>query len=138
MKQLKLVLKRILITYLILFITLSSMSSSFARMYDKKCGEYLSQYSRDFIKKYCESGNTSYEHVGFDASDAIHWSSGTFGQGTFLADCTNGVHYMYFKALGVWNSTIINRYGCRSMTRSANGSSRASIRPRRGCLPSRH
>lgn len=107
MKKVKLVLKKVLIVYVIVFITLSSMSSSFARMYDEQCGEYISQYARDFIKQYCEGGNTRYAHVGFEASDVKHWSSGVFGQGTFIADCTNGVHYMYYKALGV----DIHQYG---------------------------
>ena len=107
MKKIKLVLKRILIVYLIMFITLSSMSQCSARMYDAQCGEYVSKYAKEFIQKYCEGGNTVYAHVGFKAEDAPHWSSGVFGQGTFKADCTNGVHYMYFKAL----TTDITKYG---------------------------
>ena len=102
MKQVKIVLKRIVIIYLILFIILSSFSQSQARMYDAQCGEYLSKYA-----KYCEGKSTEYSHVGFVAEDGPHWSSGVFGQGTFKADCTNGVHYMYFKALG----TDITKYG---------------------------
>ena len=87
MKKIKLVLKRILIVYLIMFITLSSMSQCSARMYDAQCGEYVSKYAKEFIQKYCEGGNTVYAHVGFKAEDAPHWSSGVFGQGTFKADC---------------------------------------------------
>ena len=83
------------------------MSSSFARMYDAQCGEFLSKYARDFISQYCDGKSTSYEHVGFSTDDAPHWSGGAFGQGTFKGDCTNGVHYMYLKALGV----DITQYG---------------------------
>ena len=100
MKKVKSLIKRLIISYLIIFIALSSTASTQARMYDAQCGEFLSNYARDFIKKYCEGGNTQYSHVGFVASDGPHWSSGVFGKGTFKADCTNGVHYMYFKALG--------------------------------------
>ena len=107
MKQVRLVLKKVLIVYVIIFIVLSSMSSSFARMYDAQCGEFLSKYARDFISQYCDGKSTSYEHVGFSTDDAPHWSGGAFGQGTFKGDCTNGVHYMYLKALGV----DITQYG---------------------------
>ena len=107
MKKVKSLIKRLIISYLIIFIALSSTASTQARMYDAQCGEFLSNYARDFIKKYCEGGNTQYSHVGFAASDGPHWSSGVFGKGTFKADCTNGVHYMYFKALGV----DITKYG---------------------------
>ena len=107
MKKVKSLIKRLIISYLIIFIALSSTASTQARMYDAQCGEFLSNYARDFIKKYCEGGNTQYSHVGFVASDGPHWSSGVFGKGTFKADCTNGVHYMYFKALGV----DITKYG---------------------------
>ena len=86
MKKVKSLIKRLIISYLIIFIALSSTASTQARMYDAQCGEFLSNYARDVIKKYCE---------------------GVFGKGTFKADCTNGVHYMYFKALGV----DITKYG---------------------------
>ena len=107
MRKIKLLVKRLIISYVIIFLALSSLAQTQARMYDAQCGEFLSQYARDFIKKYCEGGNTEYAHVGFVANDGPHWSSGVFGQGTFKADCTNGVHYMYFKAL----STDITKYG---------------------------
>ena len=49
MKKLKLVLKRILIVYVVFFIAVSSMSSSFARMYDAECGEFLAKETKKFV-----------------------------------------------------------------------------------------
>ena len=101
MKKIKVLLKRLIISYVIIFMTLSSMSSSFAGIYNAKSGETVSQYARDFIAQYCKDKKTEYSHVGFAKTDAPHWSGGAFGQGYFKGDCTNGVHYMYLKALGV-------------------------------------
>ena len=60
-------------------------------------GEYVSQYARDFIEKYCEpNGTTKY----VSCAEAT-WSGGSFGSGTFNCCCTAGVKYMYELALGV-------------------------------------
>ena len=45
MKKLKLVLKKIVIVYLIAFITLAGTTQSFAKTYDSACGEYVSEYA---------------------------------------------------------------------------------------------
>lgn len=98
MKKLKVICKKLLITYLIIYITISSMSSCFARMYDEECGEYVSQYSRDFIEKYC----TPVTRTHYDSGTAQpHWSGGKEFSGDFYACCTTGVYYMYKNALGV-------------------------------------
>lgn len=98
MKVLKRVGKKAIIIYMIIYLLLSSLSSCYARKYDKQCGEYVSQYARDFIAKYCTptEQKTRYELV-----DPARWSGGDFGKGTFIACCNTGVKYMYNLALGV-------------------------------------
>ena len=93
MKQIKLVLKKILIVYVLIYITLSQLSSCFARKYDKKCGEY----ARDFIAKYCDGKPTVYDSSVIDA----YFTGGSFGSGTFCGCCSTGVRLMYQEALGV-------------------------------------
>ncbi len=111
MKQIKLVLKRILIVYVVLFITFSQMSSSFARKYDAQCGEYVSKYARDFIAKYCAGKSTVY-----DASTGYaFFTGGSIGKGTFHACCSSGVHLMYKEALGV----DIYKYGFNALCSTA-------------------
>lgn len=107
MKQLKLVLKRILIIHVIIFITLSSMSSCQARGYDKKCGEYASKWAMDFINKY--AGSSQYNNLtqlgSINGNSACRWSGTTnddgTGTGTFYGCCTCWVHWIYYYALGV-------------------------------------
>lgn len=115
MEKLKKIGKKALIIYVIVYLLLSSMSSCSARMYDAQCGEYVSQYARDFIAKYCTptEQKTRYELVG-----EAQWSGGAFGKGTFIACCNTGVKYMYELALGVklgdygWaNSCATDCYG---------------------------
>ena len=103
MKQIKLVLKRILIIYVIIFVTLSSMSSCLARGYDDKCGEFLVEKTKEFIQKY---QNVSYYGgpggVGTAYADPeIYWTGGELGKGNFYVCCTSGVRYMYQLYLGV-------------------------------------
>ena len=103
MKQIKLVLKRILIIYVIIFVTLSSMSSCLARGYDDKCGEFLVQKTKEFIQKY---GVVSYYGgpggVGVAYADPeVYWTGGELGKGNFYVCCTSGVRYMYQLYLGV-------------------------------------
>ena len=97
MKQIRLVLKKVLIVYVIIFIMLSSMSSCFARKYDAQCGEYVSKYARDFIAKYCDNKPTVYDNSTIYA----FFTGGSLGQGVFHACCSTGVHLMYKEALGV-------------------------------------
>ena len=113
MKRIGLFFKRIIIVYLMFYITISSMSSSFARMYDEECGQYVADYAKNFISTYCnDKTKTKYAYVGY-GGDEIHWRpGGIFGQGTFYADCGNGVHYMYLLALGV----DITQMGFKSST----------------------
>lgn len=98
MEKLKKIGKKALIIYVITYLLLSSLSSCSARTYDAQCGEYVSQYARDFIAKYCTptEQKTRYELVG-----QAQWSGGEFGKGTFIACCNTGVKYMYELALGV-------------------------------------
>lgn len=113
MKQLKLVLKRILIVYVIIFITLSSMTSCQARGYDKKCGEYASKWAIDFINK--NAAKSQYDSDGLlgsiNGKSACTWSISTDddgnGKGTFYGCCTCWVQWIYYYALGV----DINDYG---------------------------
>lgn len=98
MKKVKLFLTRILILYVILLIILSSFSSSFARSYDASCGEYVSQYARDFIATYCVPESRTH----YDCSTLYpHWSGRSEFSGDFYACCSTGVYYMYKLALGV-------------------------------------
>lgn len=98
MKKIGRMLKKLLIIYLIIFIAISSMSKCYARPYDADCGEYLSDYARDFIQKYC----TPVERTHYDNSTIYpHWSGGSEFQGDFYACCSTGVWYMYKNALGV-------------------------------------
>ena len=94
MKKLKLVLKRIVIAYLIVFVTFAGTTQSFAKTYDSACGEYVSKYAVDFINKY--GSNSVYQ-----ATAEVSWSGGSFGSGTLYCCCTSGVKYMYELALGV-------------------------------------
>lgn len=103
MKKLKLVLKRIIILYLMAFITFAGTTQSFARPYDEACGEYLAQYATEFIAKYGE--NSVYV-----LSTWPSWSGGSFGQGTLNVCCSSGVLLMYKEALGV----DITQYGIYS------------------------
>ena len=94
MKKLKLVFKRIVIVYLIIFIAMAMPAQSFAKTYDSACGEYVSKYAVDFINKY--GANSVYQ-----ATAEVSWSGGSFGSGTLYCCCTSGVKYMYEMALGV-------------------------------------
>lgn len=107
MKKLKGIGKKLLITYLIIYITISSMSSCFARMYDAECGEYVSQYARDFIEKYCTPMSRTHYYTG-----ELKWGGGKEFSGDFYACCTTGVHYMYKNALGVDITKFGYSMGC--------------------------
>ena len=94
MIQIKLVLNRILIIYVIIFVTLSSMSSCLARGYDDKCGEFLVEKTKEFIQKY---QSVSY----YLAEQEVTWTGGELGKGDLYVCCTSGVKYMYELYLGV-------------------------------------
>lgn len=98
MKKIKRVVKKAIIVYIIIYLILASISSSYARTYDKECGEYLSQYTRDFIEKYCTPTETKTRYVLISKA---RWTGGEFGKGIFEACCNTGVRYMYELALGV-------------------------------------
>ena len=113
MKKLKLVLKRIIIVYLIAFVSLAGPSQTFARAYDSSCGEHVSQYAVDFINEY---GSNSYYGGTSGAGPAtkeVMWEGGSFGSGTFYSCCTSGVNYMFEMALG----TRIYDYGFSSFAK---------------------
>ena len=73
------------------------MSSSFARMYDAECGEFLASETKKFITQTLRGVHTSYENHGYHPNDATFWSGGSYGQGTFRCDCSSCVYYMYYK-----------------------------------------
>lgn len=98
MEKIKVIFKRIVITYLIFYIVLSSASTCFARGYDEACGEYVSQYAREFIAEYC---TPTEEKTVYSTEWRPHWGGGTDFTGTFYACCSTGVWYMYNLALGV-------------------------------------
>lgn len=98
MKRVKRVVKKAIIVYIIIYLILGSISSSYARTYDKECGEYISQYARDFIDKYCTPTETKTRYVLISKA---RWTGGEFGKGIFEACCNTGIRYMYELALGV-------------------------------------
>lgn len=100
MRKLKWIFKRIVIAYLIFYIVLSSASTCFARGYDAACGEYVSQYARDFIAEYCTPVEKTH-YTGDFLDPENHWGGGTEFSGTFNACCSTGVYYMYKLALGI-------------------------------------
>ncbi|MBR3132993.1 MAG: hypothetical protein IKG42_02800 [Clostridia bacterium] len=97
MRNLKSIIFKIIIIYVISYIILSSTVSSFARIIDDSSREQLAQYTREFISKY--GGDSKYTTAY--GSNGAGFKSGTFGQGTFGAVCTTGVAYMYELALGI-------------------------------------
>ena len=109
MKKLKLVLKRIIIVYLIAFVSLAGPSQTFARAYDSSCGEHVSEFAVEFINQY--GSNSVYggpNGVGTAYADSeVYWEGGSYGNGTFRSCCTSGVNYMFELALG----TRIYDYG---------------------------
>ena len=94
MKKIKLICKKIIIIYIIIYILASSISSCFARTYDEECGKYLANYAKEFISQY--GANSTYV-----LSTWPTWSGGSFGQGTLRVCCSSGVLLMYKEALGV-------------------------------------
>lgn len=98
MEKLKKIGKKALIIYVIVYLLLSSLSSCSARTYDAQCGEYVSQYARDFIAKYCTPTDEKTQYKGVLEAE---WSGGAFGKGIFIACCSTGIKYMYELALGV-------------------------------------
>lgn len=98
MKRVKRVVKKAIIVYIIIYLILGSISFSYARTYDKECGEYISQYARDFIDKYCTPTETKTRYVLISKA---RWTGGEFGKGIFEACCNTGIRYMYELALGV-------------------------------------
>lgn len=100
MGKIKIIFKRIVITYLILYIVFSSASTCFARGYDDACGEYVSQYAREFIAEYCTPEEITVYYTG-SLYPEQKWGGGTEFNGTFYACCSTGVYYMYKLALGI-------------------------------------
>ena len=70
MKKLKGVLKKLIITYLIIYITLSSSTSCFARGYDAQCGEYASQWAIDYVAKY--ASKSTYSQTTLGSGQEVH------------------------------------------------------------------
>ncbi len=102
MKKVKGVFKKLIIIYLIIYITLSSTTSCFARGYDEKCGEYASQWARDYIEKYASKSSYSQSTLGtMNGKSTCKWSGGSDGSGTFYGCCTCFVHWIYYNSLGV-------------------------------------
>ena len=108
MGKTKNIIIKIIIIHIIIYVMLGSTCSVFAakRNYDEACGEFLAQYTIDFINKYCaDESKTEYGVCKpgcwdpFD--DSNYWKSGVMGEGIFKCDCTRGMVYMYGKALNV-------------------------------------
>lgn len=115
-KLLKLWFTRILIIYVIIYILLGSTGQVFAtRGYDSACGEYVSQYARDYVSTYVkifQSGtwkdcyNNRYNNTSaaipskwFEDNDAKIASDE--GEGIWHVCCTTGIEQMYKQALGI-------------------------------------
>ena len=96
MRKLKLLLKKFLIIYVVVFLALSSLSQSQARMYDAECGKFVSEQSKQYIDKY-EHASQIYDCGVIPA----YWTGGSDGNGTFHVCCSTFVQYMYQKFLGV-------------------------------------
>lgn len=102
MKKLKSAFKKLIVIYLVVYITLSSMSSCFARGYDAQCGEYASQWAIDYVGKYAsQSSYTTSNLKSLNGNSICWWSGGSDGSGTFYGCCTCFVHWIYYNALGV-------------------------------------
>lgn len=102
MKQLKLRFKKIVIIYVIIYISITSMTSSLARGYDAQCGEYAGQWARDYVQKYAEKSLYTQKTLGNLKGKAIcKWSGGSEGSGTFYGCCTTFVHWIFYNSLGV-------------------------------------
>lgn len=102
MKKIKSAFKKLIVIYLIVYITLSSMTSCFARGYDKECGEYASQWAIDYVGKYAsQSSYTTSNLKTLNGNSICWWSGGSDGSGTFYGCCTCFVHWIYYNALGV-------------------------------------
>jgi hypothetical protein len=91
---------------------LSSASTCFAQGYDAACGEYVSQYARDFIAEYCTPTETKTVYDTGATYPENSWSGGAEFSGKFHACCTTGVYYMYKLALGI----DIYEYGFNAST----------------------
>ena len=78
MRKLKLLLKKFLIIYLVVFLTLSQFSQTFARRYDAECGKFVAKQAHDYIEKYQNVSNI-YDNSCIPA----YWTGGTDGSGTF-------------------------------------------------------
>lgn len=100
MKILKRLTKKVIIYVTLIMIILSSIAPVnvyASRGYDSACGDYVSQYARDFIAKYCTpETNTIYVGVAYP-----EWTGGAEFQGKFKCCCSTGVWYMYKLALGI-------------------------------------
>ena len=98
MKRVKKILVKCLIVYVIFYLILGSMTSCFARAYDAACGEFLAQFTREFIQLYCTptEEKTEYKQISH-----ANWTGGSFGSGIFQACCNTGVRYMFELALGI-------------------------------------
>lgn len=98
MKKVGKKLGKCLIVYVIFYLILGSITPCFARPYDAACGEYVSQYARDFIEQYCTPTEEKTQYVLISYAN---WTGGSFGNGIFQACCNTGVRYMFELALGI-------------------------------------
>ena len=102
MKKIKSAFKKLIVIYLIVYITLSSLTSCLARGYDVQCGEYASQWAIDYVGKYAsQSSYTTSNLKSLNGNSTCWWSGGSEGSGTFYGCCTCFVHWIYYNALGV-------------------------------------
>lgn len=102
MKKLKKTFKKLIVIYLIVYITLSSFTSCLARGYDTQCGEYASQWAKDYVEKYASQSSYSTSNLkNLNGKSTCMWSGGSEGSGTFYGCCTCFVHWIYYNSLGV-------------------------------------
>lgn len=105
MKMLKKITKRLIIYIVLTMIILSSIIPAnvyAARGYDSACGEYVSQYARDYVSQYVKTDSSGiYNNIYDDGKVPCEWSEGSDGSGVWHVCCTTGIQLMYKQALGV-------------------------------------
>ena len=71
MKKIKSAFKKLIVIYLIVYITLSSLTSCLARGYDVQCGEYASQWAIDYVGKYASQSSYTTSNLKRDRKSVV-------------------------------------------------------------------
>ena len=103
MTKVKRIIFKIIVIYLIIYMMLGSIGSVFADTgYDAAAGEYLSQYTREYISTYVRQRSDGTYNTKYDTiPDPCYWTGGSDGEGIWHVCCTTGVQLMYKQALGI-------------------------------------